>query len=356
MPLPLRDRPPTRARKATRAFAFMDDFEIPNLSDTEVAIALVLGECPPGAMLQMTDGAVGSSSSSSSSTGVGESRSNAATPTTSRKALPCALAHSLHAVVHQATDVDIELERLRLSHTIRILKLPAYGDERLLLRAEDYANALAKSGCCDAAARVARQALPLCTGMHLHTAELQQALSSTGGDLDGESSGGGGKSSMHSTGGASCGTRKTTLAEARTICEALRKGGWLLAAHQAAHAEAHAAAPGEAPPLIDADVWLWSMPHAGRVLYVLGKCRNEVLKVLHKQHFHRAMLQVVERTAAVRKALTEAKLDLRHVVRDLVGKRLVEKTETTTGTVLELTPAGVQQAFNAGNSARKRRR
>ena len=92
------------------------------------------------------------------------------------------------------------------------------------------------------------------------------------------------------------------------------------------------------------------------MLYALGKCRAEVLKVLHKQHFHRAMLYTVERAAAVRKVLGEGKLDLRYVLRDLVGKRLVEKTEATAGVVVELTPAGVQQAANASSSARKRKR
>ena len=324
-----------------------DDDDLPVLSDTEAAIALVLAECPAGAMLFASSSGSSSSGSSSSSggsgSGVGGGGSNSAPAGSAaeQKPLPCALVHALHAVVHHATEVDVELERLRLSHTIRVLKLPAFGDERLLLRAEDYADALAASGCCDAAARVARQALPVCTSMHLRTAELQRALGGSGG------------------GGGSSGSRlppTTSAVEARAICEALRKAGWLVPAHQAAHAEAHAAAPGEAPILADADSWLWSLPQAGRVLYALSKCRAEVLKVLHKQHFHRAMLYTVERAAAVRKVLGEGKLDLRYVLRDLVGKRLVEKTEATAGVVVELTPAGVQQAANASSSARKRKR
>lgn len=302
----------------------MDD--IPLLSDTEAAIALVLSECPPGAMLRPGTAAASSSSA-------------AAPPAPST--LPCALVHALHAVIHHATEVDVELERLRLAHTVRVLKLPAYGDERLILRADDYANALARSDCCELAPLVARVALPKCTGVRCTTRELSQALRD-GGDC-------------HST-AAAAGSGGSSLLTAKKVCEELRKAGWLVPAAQAAAAEAHAAAPGEAPLIAEADEWLWSLPHAGRLLYALAKCRKEVLKVLHKQHFHRAMRRVVERAPAVRKVLGDSKLDLRYALRDVVGKRLVEQTETSAGTVLELTVSGVQAAASQVASATRKRR
>ena len=55
--------------------------DLPVLSDTEAALACVLGECPRGALL--ADGTV-----------------------------PCALWHSVYAVIHLPTNVDVELERL----------------------------------------------------------------------------------------------------------------------------------------------------------------------------------------------------------------------------------------------------
>ena len=55
------------------------------------------------------------------------------------------------------------------------------------------------------------------------------------------------------------------------------------------------------------------------------------------------------------KALRDGKLDLRCVLRDMIGKRLVKKTETMAGCILELSPAGVQAA-NARNVGKKRKR
>lgn len=259
-----------------------DDEDAPLLSDTEAAVACLLGECPPGALL------LGS--------------------------VPCALVHALYAVVHEATDVDRELERLRLSHTLRVLKLPAAGDERLLVRAEDYARALRDSG--GEHARRWADVLPRCTGVSCHSRELATALG-------------------------------CTAAAQVSACEELGRAGFLVPAAQAVRA-----APDEAPPA--ADTWLWGMPHAGRLLYALTSCRHAVLALLHKQKFHRALRQLVERAPAVNKALRHARLDLRYLLRDLIGKRFVKRTDTAAGAVLELTPAGLQAA--AAREARRKRK
>ena len=133
------------------------------------------------------------------------------------------------------------------------------------------------------------------------------------------------------------------------LCARLGKAGWLLPMRQTMRP-----GPDEAP-LSDEGVWLWSCRGAGRVAFALHKCREQVLNVLWKQKFHRAMRQIVERTAAVKKVLAETRLDFRFVLRDCVGKRLVsEVTPGAGGQMLALTPAG-QQAANA-NHGRKRRR
>ena len=109
--------------------------------------------------------------------------------------------------------------------------------------------------------------------------------------------------------------------------------------------------------------WLWAMPQAGQLMVALLKSREEVLKLLWKQKFHRATRRAIEQAPAVRKALAHAKLDLRFVIRDLLGRRLVDEQRGSGSAVgndvLTLTPAG-QQAANASmlrsTGGRKRKR
>jgi hypothetical protein len=261
-----------------------DDLTLP--SDTEAALDILLRDCPPGSR-------------------VGDAK------------FPCAISHSLYSVVHHSTEVDLEIERLRLSNAIRVMKLPAHGDERLLIRAADYTSALQASGCEGAADLAA--ALPQCTGLMCRRLELEEAM--------------GGKQ-----------------VAARAII-ALVKSAWLVPAAR----EAHAQGPDEAPGDGLADAWLWHMPQAGHLLYRLNGCRGAVMQVLHRQKFHRCLRHALDRDAAVLKALRDAKLDLRYVLRDMIGKRLIKRTDTMAGCILELSPAGVQAA-NARNAGRKRRR
>ena len=265
--------------------------DLPVLSDTEAALACVLGECPRGALL--ADGTV-----------------------------PCALWHSVYAVIHLPTNVDVELERLCHANAIRVLKLPAHGDERLVLRAEDYERALRSSQ--QEGANAFADALPRCTGT---TCERQELLAA-----------------MHSASGAAIGRCEAWL-------ESLQAAGWLVPARQSV-----AAGPSEAPASDSTDLWLWGMPHAGRLLYTLSRCRSAVLALLSKQKFGRTMRRTVESAHAVRKPLTQSKLDLTFVLRDMVGKRLIKSTDTKAGTVLELSPAGFQAAAAAATRGKKRGR
>ena len=268
--------------------------ELPLLSDTEAALACVLGECPRGALL--ADGTV-----------------------------PCALWHAVYAVIHLPTNVDVELERLCHANAIRVLKLPAHGDERLVLRAEDYERALRSSD--QEGANAFADALRHCTGTTCQRDELLAA--------------------MHSASGAGIGRCEAWLGS-------LQASGWLVPARQAV-----AAGPSEAPAsegARSADLWLWGMPHAGRLLYTLSKCRSAVLALLNRQKFGRTMRRTVEGAPALRKLLTQSKLDLTFVLRDLIGKRLIKSTDTTAGTVLELSPAGFQAAAAAAARGKKRGR
>lgn len=270
---------------------WLDGAELP--SDTEAGLSLLLAQCPPGARMSTA---------------------------TKEVCVPSAQMHALYAVVRDGTEVDREVERLRLQHTVRVLKLPTHEDEQLILRASDYEALMSNSGVEGAALCAA--ALAQCTGVSVQRTELLQAM--------------GGAQVMHGD-----------------IVEAHVRAGWLVPAARAAFC----AAPDEAPDTEAApDGWLWSVPHAGRVVYALVQCRAEVLAILYKQKFGRAPCHVIERTSSVRKSLRQGQLDLRHVLRDLEGKRLISRTETMTGVALELTPAGLQAASYAAQRGRKRRR
>ena len=228
-------------------------------------------------------------------------------------------------MVHQATDADADLERLRHANAIRVLKLPAAGDEVLVIRAEDYDRVLRSSGV-DGATALA-DALPHCTGTSCSRSELLAELRPS-----------------------------ADIRQREAWLKALQTAGWLVPARQAALAAGPDEAPGREDS-DDADVWLWGMPGAGRLLYALARCRGALLALLHKQKFGRVLRMAAERAPALRKLLQrEARLDLPFVLRDLVGQRLVKSTDTSAGQVLELTPAGWQSAHASKERGRKRRR
>ena len=232
--------------------------------------------------------------------------------------VPCFPLHAMYSVLHEATEADHELEELRLSSRLRILTCAtAHGEEKMLVPAREYMMAL-RHADADAECTADHEALAKCTGLQLGQAELRAALGHARQD------------------------------EVARVAGVLVQAGWLLVPHSRQTA-AH-----EAPS--DSEDWTWSMPGVGRLLSSLLRCRMEVLRVLWKQKFHRAMRQLIERSPGVRKALAAANLDLRYVQRDLVGKRLVEQVDTRAGTVLQLTPAGQQLANHAQAGGRKRRR
>ena len=106
----------------------MEALELP--SDTEAALAIVSRDAPAGARL----------------------RGCAASPV-----------HALYAVVHEPTEVDQELERLRLEHTCRLLQVSTpYGDEQIVARASDYASAMRD---CEDGGSLAAAALARCGGL-----------------------------------------------------------------------------------------------------------------------------------------------------------------------------------------------
>ena len=71
------------------------------------------------------------------------------------------------------------------------------------------------------------------------------------------------------------------------MIDGLVDAGWLMPTSQAAHATI--AGPDEAPVVAEDDAWLWQLPRLGRLVYGLGRCRGEVLSLLHKQKFHRCV-------------------------------------------------------------------
>ena len=256
-------------------------------SDTEAALAMLTSQCPPGARL--LDGAAS-----------------------------VAPLHALYTVVHEPTEVDQEVERLRLANQLRILRLHTpYGEEHLVLDAHEYATAMA--ACVEG--RAVASALEQCTGIVVRAQELSDALP----------------------------VRAGCNKHLDAFYGRLVRAGWLVPMRQMS-----SAGPEEAP-LLEDGAWLWSCRGAGRLAFALHKCREQVLRVLWKQKFHRALRQVVERTPAVQKVLAEGQLDFRFVLRDCMGKRLLKEGQPGAGAqMLELTPAG-QQAAHA-NQGRKRRR
>lgn len=92
------------------------------------------------------------------------------------------------------------------------------------------------------------------------------------------------------------------------------------------------------------------------------RCREEALRFLWKQKFHRSPRHAVERHAAVKRVITQSQLDFQFVLRDLLGKQLVSEQRVSAGgaSVLQLTPAGEQVAHTVnlqtgGRNAKRRR-
>ena len=247
-----------------------DDFALP--SDTEAALELLHAQCPPGATLS---------------------------------GIAVSPLHMLYSVVHDGTDVDHELERLRLSHRVRIVQLATpHGVESIVVRPERFADSLR------AFDEIVAGCLARCTGYSVRKDELGAELAVSGTALDEE-------------------------------CDRLASAGWLRPMMSATRA-----GPDELPEEVGQS-WLWALPEAGRVIVSLLRCRDEVIKLLWKQKFHRSSRAVLEAAPGVRKALTQTALDFRYVLRDLLGRRLVSCTEHAAAagrSVLQLTPAGEQAA------------
>jgi hypothetical protein len=271
----------------------------------------------------------------------------AAAPSDTRAALDCLFAeaalslggfpvvavHQLYAIIQNPTETDRELETLRLAHSLRVLRLPDFADNFLIMRADDFVQAVRTAAAAEedalaaTALRAAAAALPRCTGLTVSAVELQAAL-------DGGGGGGGGEGS--------------STARAAAACARLQRMGWLAGVPTPLRA-----GPDEAPAPANAEVWLWSYPLCGVLMVALRQCRAAVIGVLRKQRFDRAQRQLVERAPAVRTALERTRLDLRCVLRDLIGKRLVSSTAAPGGTILQLTAAGRQSAHH---DSKKRRR
>ena len=130
------------------------------------------------------------------------------------------------------------------------------------------------------------------------------------------------------------------------VAAALLRLGWMLPARQACES-----APGEAPELEGAE-WRWTLPRCGAMVLQLVAARTQLLRVLHRQRFGRALRSFVETKIA--QGAAAAPLPFGFVLRDLQGNELVSEREAGGGAaLLELTAAGKQAAERV---ARKRRR
>eukprot|EP00966_Prymnesium_polylepis_P087605 2027329-Prymnesium_polylepis.1 len=114
-----------------------DDFLDALPTDTEAAIAYLHAHCPP-----------------------------AVRP----RSLRVALVSQVYAVVADRTAVDQELEERRLSHAVRVLRLPSSREELIVVRADAYeaamaADAAVAGGALRRALEAGSRALPACTGL-----------------------------------------------------------------------------------------------------------------------------------------------------------------------------------------------
>ena len=124
--------------------------------------------------------------------------------------------------------------------------------------------------------------------------------------------------------------------------------GWLTP-----HRQLHRGGPGEAPE-VEGSAWLWSLPRCGVLMQALLQARRLVLSTLRRQRFGRALKHVVE--GPTRTALRKAGLELGYVLRDMGGRSLLRMQDTAAGTILQLTPAGIEAASAAKSARGKRQR
>ena len=83
------------------------------------------------------------------------------------------------------------------------------------------------------------------------------------------------------------------------------------------------------------------------------QARRLVLSTLRRQRFGRALRHVVE--GPTRTALRKAGLELAYILRDMAGRSLLRMQDTPAGTILQLTPAGIEAASVMTKSARGKR-
>ena len=244
-----------------------DEMALP--SDTEAALECVFSQAPNGARLN---------------------------------GYPCLPLHALYAVVHQATDVDCEIRRLRTNHIIRVLQLPNSGSDLVVMREADYLAAHRDlNGPFDSGW------LSRTVDLHISKDELAQMLQVDYGHLD-------------------------------EACTSLIRAGWLNRK------------PASLQSPTSGEVLLLAMPQTGRLMASLMKCCDAVLLALRKNRFGCVPRRVVERASMVRKVLASTGLDLRYVMRDMIGRRLLTEQQRGSGadsTTLTLTQAGQQAANTA---------
>ena len=277
---------------AASSVADEEDFLFQLPSDTEAAVAMLLGQCP-----------------------------TAIRP----RSVAVVLVSQCYAVVNDRTAVDQEIEERRLSNAWRVLQLPSSREERVLVKSDAYANAMAAdasnaeqlSVTDRAALEAASKALPTCTGVAVRKAEIEATLAD--------------------------------VTQLDAVVNVLKSRGWLIASPRPT-----SLAPDEAPALLDQE-WLWALPESGRLTRALYPLRSEVLKLLHRQRFGRALCLTIERSASVAKLLRSSPIDLSFALRDLVGSNYIETSRSAAGVTLQLTAAG-ERAAAAVSASNKRRR
>jgi len=286
---------PRAAEAKARMASDADDpniFELP--SDTEAALALLAAQAPPASRICGRN--------------------------------PVASQHYLYTIVKDGTDVDREIERLRLAHRVHVLLIPTpRGTEHVLVRTEHYAAALREAGFDELAVCVAS-----CAGL---TVAMEELIASTG----------------------------MAVSTLEGMAARALQAGWLAPAASSVLAQAQG--PEEAPSAQSGEgKWGWALPQAGRLMVMQLRCREEALRFLWKQKFHRSPRLAVERHAAVKRVITQSQLDFQFVLRDLLGKQLVSEQRVGAGgaSVLQLTPAGEQVAHTVnlqtgGRNAKRRR-
>ena len=192
-----------------------------------------------------------------------------------------------------------------------------------MVKADAYSNAMAAYAAStelSASERVALEAgskaLPACTGVAVRSAEIEATL--------------------------------PDLTQLDAVVNVLKIRGWLINSPRPS-----SLAPDEAPTL-DQE-WLWALPESCKLTRALYPLRTEVLKLLHRQRFGRALCITVERSASVAKLLRSSPIDFSFVLRDLVGSNYIESSRSAAGVTLQLTAAG-ERAAAALSSSNKRRR